>query len=317
MDIRLIDHFPRELDDLALQARRASFYQTSVWVECIARVFPGMKPRCLVADAQGEILGYLPFFIVTKGPFRVLWSMPFGTYGGPVVREEGEVFDSLLGAYARYASNPRVLQAAWVDYWNAGGSSGFERETCRTHLIDLGRGFETIWKECFDKAKRRQVRKAARENLQVREATGREDLDRYYAIYELRMGEWKGSFKYPREFFEELLERGRGMVKLHVVTRDDKVLGGHVNFYYRDTVTAWNGVTLIGEHQASTLLYSRLIEDAQKKGYRWYNLGSSLGKRPLEEYKEALGGEAYGYATFRMRSRLGGLLAFVKRRLRG
>jgi len=90
-----------------------------------------------------------------------------------------------------------------------------------------------------------------------------------------------------------------------------------VYFYYRDAVTAWNGVPLIGEHQASTLLYSRLIEDAQKKGYRWYNLGSSLGKRPLEEYKEALGGEAYGYATFRMRSRLGGLLAFVKRRLRG
>jgi len=77
-----------------------------------------------------------------------------------------------------------------------------------------------------------------------------------------------------------------------------------LNFYFGDTVIAWNGVTARSSRavQASTLLYSSCIRHACDNGYKRYNLGGSLNKETLIDYKQALGGVAYEYPVLRWRS---------------
>ncbi|MEJ2722140.1 MAG: GNAT family N-acetyltransferase [bacterium] len=114
----------------------------------------------------------------------------------------------------------------------------------------------------------------------------------------------------------ELFVRGKGNVRLFLATRGGELLGGHLNLYFKDTVIAWNGVTRDtgAGTQASTLLYSECIRDACERGYRYYNLGSSLGKSTLVGYKEALGASPHHYRTARWRS-VGGRIASVLMRL--
>jgi CelD/BcsL family acetyltransferase involved in cellulose biosynthesis len=114
-----------------------------------------------------------------------------------------------------------------------------------------------------------------------------------------------------------LFETGRDKVKLFVARREGEVLGGHLNFYHRGTVIAWNGVTREDSrgHQAGTALYAACIRDACENGYQHYNLGGSLGKKSLVSYKESLGGVRYEYRVLRWRSLRGKIVAAVKKRI--
>lgn len=310
MSIELLDHYPAELDDLAGAASDASFYQTSGWIAAIGAAFPHMRPRCLVARNAGAVTGYLPFFSVRRGPMQFLHSMPFGTYGGPVVDGDEAAAGSLLDAYLNQGRRIGVLEVSWTDFWNrpVAGPETVERHS--TQVIDLTGGFESIWRDDFEKAKRRQARKAEREGLAVVDAGTDRDIDAFYAIYRDRIDEWGESFRYPRRFLGALLAAGGPRVKLYLVKQDGDVLGGHLNFYFKDMVTAWSGVTSSDSRssQASTYLYSYLIKRACESGFTRYNLGSSLGKRTLEEYKAALGGKSYEYCRHRLTSRAGKLV---------
>ena len=88
----------------------------------------------------------------------------------------------------------------------------------------------------------------------------------------------------------------------------------HFNFYFKDTVTAWNGITTTESNklQPGTALYVHCLKEACAEGYKIYNLGSSLGKQTLIDFKESLGGELYSYSRYRRRSLLGKIVALVK-----
>lgn len=316
MSIELLDNFPADLDDLAREADCSSFYQTGVWIESLRAAFPRMAFRCLVATgAGGALAGYLPFFKIRKGPFAFIVSMPFGTYGGPVVRGDEAAFRSLVDAYAKLGRAPGNLEVGWTDFWNRGYAGGFTRENGSTQIIDLHKGFDSIWKGDFDKSKRRQSRKAEREGLTVVEAGSSAQVAAYCAVYRDRVRAWRESYAYPDRLFEELIGRGAGSVRLFLVMQEGDILGGHLNFYHKDMVFAWNGVTRQDGRslQSSTFLYAFLIRHACDNGYARYNLGSSLGKQSLAQYKDALGGEAYSYAHYRKASRAGSVARAMKR----
>ena len=303
MQIEVTDGFPSMLDDIAAQADGATFYHTSTWIESLRRVYPAMQCRCIIARAAGDIVGYLPFFVVTRRRMVRLWSQPFGTYGGPVALN-GEAGGLLVDAYAAMRENKRVHEVGLVAYADGYVPSYFASEEARTHLLLLTADFNDIWENRFDKSKRRQTRKAQREGIEVTEARTSEDIAEHYRIYAAKSREWRQSVVYPHELFTELFDRGGDRVRLFLARSGDKVVGGHLNFYYKDTVVAWNGVTTGDSRgmQASTMLYATCIRDACERGYKHYNLGASLGKTSLMEYKESLGGVPYIYRVARWRS---------------
>jgi len=307
MRIETVDQFSAPLDELARRCPDATFYHTGTWIESLERTFPSMRFQCLTAGSGSEITGYLPFFVLKKGPFGAFWSLPFGTYGGPVTLGDEDVSRALVEEYAALKKRRGILEIGLVDFGNRVRDRAFRAEENTTHVIELRGSFDEIWDRAFEKSKRRQARKAMREGLTVTEAHSVEEVSRYYDIYVQRMKRWNEGFRYPESLFTELFTRGKGAVKLFVARLGGELLGGHLNFYFKDTVIAWNGVvrdTADGT-QASTLLYSECLRHACENGFRSYNLGGSLGKQSLVDYKESLGGAPHAYRTLVWRSAAG------------
>jgi CelD/BcsL family acetyltransferase involved in cellulose biosynthesis len=306
MHVEILDHVPEALDDLAARSPDSTFYQSRTWLESLARAYPSMRLYCLVATGATGACGYLPYLSVKRGPFVAVWSLPFGTYGGPVTLDDEEARRALVEAYARTKERRGVHEVGLVDFNNRVAGGPFDYEHSSTHIVELEGSFDEIWNRNFEKSKRRQSRKAVREGLAVSEARALDEVAAYYRIYATRAERWGGRFRYPERLFADLFETGRGSVRLFLARRGDELLGGHLNFYFRNSVIAWNGVvrdTADGT-QASTLLYTECFRHACQNGYRSYNLGSSLGKQSLIEYKESLGGAPYRYRTARWRSGL-------------
>ncbi len=307
MHVEIVDLFPDVLDDLALRSPESTFYQSRTWLESLTRVYPAMRLQCLLAAGPSGVRGYLPFFSLKRGPFGAVWSLPFGTYGGPVTFGDEETARVLVEAFARLKERRGVYEVGLVDFNNKISGGPFEYEDASTHLVALEGGFDEIWERVFEKSKRRQTRKALREGLTVSEARSPGEVAAYYQIYSSRTEQWGGRFRYPEKLFADLCGTGGRAVKLFLARRGEELLGGHLNFYFKDSVIAWNGVvrdTADGT-QASTLLYSECFRHACDHGFQTYNLGSSLGKQSLVVYKESLGGVLYRYRTVRRRSALG------------
>jgi len=316
MRVTTIDTFPQELDDIARRSPHGTYYHTSAWIGSLIATYPGLSFRCILAEDGGELRGYLPFFYARRGPFRTAWSMPFGTYGGPVSLS-GDTDAPLLETYEKVLSGLDVAKVGWVDFGGTGARSGgaWEAADCYTHIIDISVGFETLWSDEIERQRKKRTRRAERLGVTVRRKRTDDDVRRYYSIYSDRIERWGGGDKYPQQLFFELLSRGGDSTRLYLASRGDDFLGGHLNFYFKDMVTSWNGVTSIESNhlQPATALYVHCVKEACEEGYQRYNLGGSLNKQSLIDYKESLGGKPFRYVQYQRRSIIGRVLSAVKR----
>ncbi|MDH3198496.1 MAG: GNAT family N-acetyltransferase [Candidatus Krumholzibacteria bacterium] len=317
MEIVITDTLPAGVEELARASSRATFYHGRTWLESVAAAHPRMALRCAVARRGREPIGYLPFFLLRYGPFLRAWSLPFGTYGGPVA-VDGEAETALLDRYARLARDVRTLEAGWVDFAGSGAAwSG--GATAQTHLVDLSGGFDALWKERFARKRRQYARGAERAGVTVARSVDRSDVRAYYRVYAARLALLGARSPHPERLFEELIARGGEGVRLYLARRAGEVLGGHFNFYHRDSVIAWYNVTTPAgdDVRAGSLLYATCMREACADGFRTYNLGGSLDKASLIRYKESLGGVPYRYTTHRRFGALGRLAWGVARVRRG
>ena len=316
MRIDLLDSFPPELDAVADAAPQATFYHTGAWLHALADAYPRMSLHCLVARDGNDTRGFLPYFEARRGPLRAAWSLPFGTYGGPA--GDAEACARLMDAFERRLSAPGTVEIGWVDFAGGAPCAGWDATACSTHVVDMTGGFDTVWRERFDKPRRRRVRRAEENGVTIRRGGGAEDVARYVEVYRGRLRDWDSGEGHPERIFFSLAERGGDRVRLYLASHEGAVVGGHLNFYYRDMVTAWYGMTTTraGDTQAGTLLYATCMREACEAGFTRYNLGASLGRRSLIEYKESLGGAVHPYTTWRRRRLAGKLAALVRRRVR-
>lgn len=315
MKVEVADTFPPELDAVALGSPRATFYHTHAWLESLAEAYPRLSRRTLIAYDGAQARGYLPYFVVRRGPFMSLWSLPFGTYGGPVGEDTATA--ELLRAFRSQSERRLVVEAGLVDFHNTMEVWGTV-ETETTHVVDLSGGYHDVWQQKFDKARRRRARRAQEAGVTVRRASGDEDVGRFVDVYRARLAGWEARSGHPDGLFRALVARGGDGVRLYVAEHQGEVVGGHVNFYYKDAVIAWYGMASHhgDELQAGTLLYAEAMRAACAEGFRSYNLGGSLGKASLVEYKQSLGGQAREYRIVRRRNAVGRAIAFLRERRR-
>jgi hypothetical protein len=317
MRIVTVDSFPPELDALADSSPRATFYHTGPWLISLADAYPRLSLHCLVAEDGGAAVAYLPYFVSRRGPMRALWSLPFGTYGGPVGTAEDAILGALLDEYHAQLDRRTVVELGWVDYHNAFGDMGGDVEPDETHLVDISEGLEALWgKDSRHRRKRRNadLRHAREAGVEVRRASGEEDIERFIAVCQRRL-EGRGAAPYPRKLFTSLVERGGERVRIFLAWHGDQVLGGLLNFYYKDAVIAWHGMSSLegSEIQAGKLLVATCMENAAGEGFRTFNLGASLGKSSLVWFKESMGGEPHPYRTIRHRRFPSRLVAALRR----
>jgi lipid II:glycine glycyltransferase (peptidoglycan interpeptide bridge formation enzyme) len=315
MQLTVLDQFTSELETVAEKSPQATFYHARLWTECLSRVFSYMSYRCIVAEEGGRVLGYLPYFIISKGPVRIHWSMPFGTYGGPVALESNDLYHPLLKKFTQLGKQMWVYETVFVDYSNRIPGRPYKTGEHLTHLIDLSGGFDEIWSKSFDKSKRKQAKRAERKGVKVIESTSLGEAARFYDIYASRVRAYRGKIHYPQRLFIELVKNSGQHVKLFLSYHENQLLGGQLCFYYKDMVIAWYGSTTMESRdlQASTGLYAHCIRHACENGYKWFNLGGSIGKDSLMDYKMSFGGHPHQYNMSVRRSPFGKVAAVLKK----
>jgi len=313
MQTETVTTYTPEMDHLAAECRNATFYHSRAWVESLADTYPGMTFRCLVAREAGSPCGFFPYFVLRRGPLLTAWSMPFGAYGGPIATND-RCAEELRLAYASVLASTGVINASWIDFYGKDSLAGWDSRTTSAHLIDLSHGFESLWTDTIDNQRKKRTRRARRLGVTVRRGDAGDDLKRFHEIYCGRLTSWGENTRHPLKLFATLLERGGDRVRLYVAEHDGRIVGGHFNFYWKNTVTAWNGFTMPESNpfQPGTLLYVECMKQACDEGFDTYNLGESLGKDSLIAFKESLGGVPYDYRVLCRQSLLGKVATFIR-----
>jgi lipid II:glycine glycyltransferase (peptidoglycan interpeptide bridge formation enzyme) len=185
----------------------------------------------------------------------------------------------------------------------------------RAHAIDLGGGIDAIWKGFTDNA-RRGIRKAEKQCLDVEcDTTGRL-LNEFNDLWLLSVQRWARQQRRPVWFvrsrgnhlnsqarWQQIAERTTGGTAIWIARHSGEPVAGMVvlrgpNDHY--TRGAMNK-ELAGLTRANLLLHWLAIQDACRRGARWYQMGqSALGYDPVSRFKENFGAKAYEFPELKL-----------------
>lgn len=238
----------------------------------------------LIARNGDEIRGVLPLTLVASPMFgRVLCSMPFVNYGGPVSADAAAT-EALVRA-ARERAN--ALQA---DYLELRCASAIDTEmavsTRKISMhIELAPDPDTLWNR-FTSKHRTNIRRAQKNNLEVRSG-GLELLDVFYSVMEQS---WRalGTPFYARSYFETILKALPDHTRIFVCSQGAAPVAVAFNGYFNGVVEGlWAGGTELSRPlQANYVLYWEMMRDACVRGCTRYHLGRSTADSGAEDFKK-------------------------------
>jgi CelD/BcsL family acetyltransferase involved in cellulose biosynthesis len=287
---------PAEWQSLMTGDRRATFFHSLAWGQLLAATVPGFTMRYLVGRSDGRVVAGMPAMLRGRAGFAVLESMPYGTYGGPLVRPgagpraEPELFRRL----ARLFRSPRVaaVHVNGVPVSDDSPPRPFRSVAEPAQVVRLGRSYDEIW-ATFKPSTRNKIRKAEKSGVSVRRASSDADFMAYHAMLAECCRRWGTPTEFGLEFFVELAKIDRNAVQMWIAEHEGDIVAADLNFVYGDTVMNWGNVSFEkARHLATTnLLHATAIRWAIENGFSVYNLGSSRGLPGVESFKSSLGTE--------------------------
>jgi CelD/BcsL family acetyltransferase involved in cellulose biosynthesis len=299
---------PREeLASFISSIPHVTFFQTPTWIESLEAAFGAFHAAWLTVRGRGELAGVMPVVRIAKGPFSYLWSLPFGTYGDPITRDES-VREALLKRFFEMARSSVCLEAG-VNLFFPASRDALPREArvraeeCR--IVALDGGFEEVWRTAWSSKRRQLARRAEDAGVAVRLLESEQEVRRFHDIYTEESRPWGGVHPYPLALFLELFKRRSEGVFVWGAFMRGELFGGHIDFCYGDMAQAWQGgmAKEAKEFEAGALLIKKAMEEACARGCRAFNLGSSGGNEGIIFFKESLGGREYAYAGATMQKR--------------
>lgn len=296
---------PEEWGRLVREDSRASFFQTKDWSGLLARTVPGMRPSCLTGRINGELVCGLPLVRIGKGGFSVLASMPYGTFGGPVLGRgapPGAVRD-LADAFARIAASPLVAAAHLADF--AGRvhepPPGFDVVGEEAQVIQLAATAEET-RASFKPAARNKIRKAEKAGVRVRRATTESDFLEYGRMLAGCSRRWGERCDFGPSFFRELALLDPNVVVMWLAEHEGRIIAGDLTFMLHDMSVHWGNVSVEGAKNLApnNLLHLATIEEAHRAGLARVNLGASAGIQGVDDFKASFGAVRVPYRRYTM-----------------
>jgi FemAB-related protein (PEP-CTERM system-associated) len=258
------------------------FYHLFAWKRLNEEVF-GFRSEYLIARRAGEIDGILPLVFLTHPVFgRILCSMPFMNYGGPVTTSAG----AAAALIARAEDLSAELRANYLELRCTRPLSTEMPVSLRkvSMTLELDADPEKLW-QAFTPKHRKNVRRAQKNELEVR-VGGIELLDPFYRVLELS---WRshGTPLYAKRYFRCVLETFPHNTHVYVCTHHAKPVGVALVGHFNGTVEGlWAGVDPNERQlQANYVLYWEMIRHTCAAGYRHFHLGRSSADSGAEQFK--------------------------------
>ncbi len=304
MNITIQTDPPRdELDDFVDSCAGSTFFHSYGWMDCLVNCFRNFEPLWIIAREEGVIRSLMPVVKIRRGPFNELWSLPFGTYGGPVGGEAPlrlMILDKFMGmsrSWKCVRAGADIFNAGFVDFLPPHFGGGTEE--CR--MVDLEGGFDRFWSDRISRKRRQICNRADRKGITVKPLDTLSELKKLYSLYQDNSSAWGGVHPYPFSLFRELFRRrGRSVVILGAYLKGG-LLGGHIDMYQGVMGQAWQaGMSRqANQYGAGPLLIREAVREACNRGMKLFNLGSSGGREGIIFFKESMGGWECNYPVIR------------------
>jgi lipid II:glycine glycyltransferase (peptidoglycan interpeptide bridge formation enzyme) len=304
-----------EWDELLANSEDATVFHTYEWIKVLNETYSRYSKLFITArNGDGKLIGGMPLIISKNRIIRGLTSMPFGTYGGSVVRSgivhEPVVRRKILGKFQEIEKKWKLNRSVLVDFQNTHGhleSLGFERRNAFTHILELNQPLEQIRRR-IKKEKRRAIRQAVQRGVIIKEVHNALEFEPLYAIFEHTYSR-HGSVPYPLKLYEKILTimGKKGTVQCRVAKHDNTSLACSIYFTHKDSIMYWIGVSYekYWGFRPNDLLIWSVIEYGVANGYKILNLGASpLEAKELIRFKHSWGAQSIEYSIYEKSSRL-------------
>ena len=294
---------------LLLEDPRSTYFHSLEWGDCLERALTGWERYYVVGTAGGRLVAGIPAMRYCKRGLYATMSMPFGTYGGPLVGDGApkSAYERLANRFFDEARAARVTFAELVDYpprFPAVVNSGTREVEDETQVLGLHRGFDDLY-QGFKPANRNKIRKAQKAGVTVRRGQSTADFLAYHGVLLDCAKNWDGRVRFGRGFFVQLSGSDSGAIQLWLAEYEGKVIGGLLNFMHGDSIMNWGAVMLRKSRALSpmNLLHSEAIRDSVNRGLATYNFGSSAGFDGVDAFKTTFGTTRVGYNHYVMQKR--------------
>lgn len=287
-------------DELLLSTRGYSFFHSSVWARVLAESY-GYTPLYFTVIENGKLRALVPIMEVSSivtGKRGV--SLPFTDYCEPIV-DKDYPFEELLIKIFDYGR-----EKGWKHFELRGGQhllSG--TQACANylwHTLDLMSSPDEIFRT-FRKGTKSAIKKAERENIQIRISNSGDSIDEFYELNCITR-KFHGLPPQPRSFFraayQHILKRGLGTAIL-ASYRGTNIAGG-VFFHfggkviykygaskreYQDlratNLIIWNSIKYYLENGCTELCFGRT--EPENEGLRIFKNGWGTQEHIMNYYK--------------------------------
>jgi CelD/BcsL family acetyltransferase involved in cellulose biosynthesis len=310
---------PAAWDALVDASDTATVFHTSAWARLWIAEWPGARWEAVVLPEEHGYAGALGL-IIHDGPIgRRVLAMPYGTYGGPIVRRDhpdaSGVRRMLLEGYAQLVRHAWVMlsELTWYEGRRDELPSDLAAGEGFTHVRHLAADPDALI-AALPLSVRSRIKQAQEFGLTVRPVTDARDVRHYHGLA-VRTVRRRGGLPKPLSLYQRIFRNltPLGLARYDLVEQRGMPIGGSLHFTYRSSAINW--LTVSDERKwdlrPNHFLIARVMRDLCAAGYREYNLGGSPpDAEGLIKFKEAWGAERRSVLEVRRRG-------MVYRMLRG
>lgn len=258
-------------DRFVFEATAGTFFHRAGWRNIFRDVF-GLKPRYLLAERDGKLVGILPLVHQRSLLFgNALLSAPFCVDGGPLAVDVAadaaltaaalSLLNQTRAAYVEFRSR-RARHPGWISKTNLYATfAGPISADDNANLLAIPRKQRAV------------VRKTIESSLISEVDPDVENLFRVYSESVRNLG----TPVFPKRYFAELKRVFGSDCDVVVVKDAGAPVSAVLNFYHKETVLPYYGGGTFAARRsgANDFLYWEVIRRASQRGYRRFDFGRS------------------------------------------
>jgi lipid II:glycine glycyltransferase (peptidoglycan interpeptide bridge formation enzyme) len=277
------DHFVQSHPD-------ANVFHSRKWITLISEQY-NFPVRILALKMNNEIRSVIPFLeIKHRFSTKKLVSLPFSDYVDPLVIKNTED----LGILLNFVNKRLLYLYKHVEIRSLFYPLGefIVRNAYVVHYMNLNMDFQSVYAH-FSDSKKRNIRKAQRENVQIKRLDTLKAVDDFYMLH-LKTRRKHGVPTQPKSFFKRIfhtfISSGDGFLMSAYLGK--KIIGSAIFLTYNNRIMFKFGASdeKYLNYRPNDLLFFETIKYGCENGFIQLDFGtSSVGNEGLRRFKTAWG----------------------------